>query len=388
MVRSVDTIRKEIDVLKAETKTLAAEFDRLYIGYLDVLGQAIRRHLTIATYQLCTQIYPESFLALSVRQREKLQQGIRKIGIDVKTELLQLMSPPEVRTPQIGDLLDPDLSLPQGMVLVDSANFDGVPNPDAQPASPMATAMEDSQEAETVGDAPETEADVEALPTLAEETGQPATEEFAVPPMDPKTLIESVLMAAVSGDLGEGLRGRPFSGEDLTPTLVAKQHLLLEHQLRDVLQRASKTTNALLRAASIIPNLPEAVLDAASEAENAVDSRRSAPNLLNVMVEMSADVEADFDDDDDDDMEDDIEDDDDLDEASMGRMMTHLAAINLRLADLEFADVPSSMWRSKLRTALGCLRKLGKQYQKAEREFAIAEAEQAWRAVWYDDSSE
>ena len=69
-------------------------------------------------------------------------------------------------------------------------------------------------------------------------------------------------------------------------------------------------------------------------------------------------------------------------------MMTHLAAINLRLSDLEFADVQSSMWRSKLRTALGKLRKLGKQYQRTQRELAIAEAEQAWRTIWYDDSAD
>jgi hypothetical protein len=36
---------------------------------------------------------------------------------------------------------------------------------------------------------------------------------------------------------------------------------------------------------------------------------------------------------------------------------------------------------------VGRLRKLGKQYQQAEGELAISQAEQAWRAVWYDDSA-
>jgi hypothetical protein len=65
--------------------------------------------------------------------------------------------------------------------------------------------------------------------------------------------------------------------------------------------------------------------------------------------------------------------------------MTHLAAINLRLSDLEFNNVESSLGRSKLRTALGTLRKLGKQYQKLQRELAISSAEQAWRAIWYEE---
>jgi hypothetical protein len=52
---------------------------------------------------------------------------------------------------------------------------------------------------------------------------------------------------------------------------------------------------------------------------------------------------------------------------------------------VEFNDVQSSLGRSKLRTALGKLRKLGKQYQKLQRELAISSAEQAWRAVWYEE---
>lgn len=116
------------------------------------------------------------------------------------------------------------------------------------------------------------------------------------------------------------------------------------------------------------------------------------PNVLSVLIAMASDMDVDEPLDSDDlDPEhdpssteevDDSEDDDDPREG----LMTHLAAVNLRLADLEFGDVQASMWRSKLRAALGQLRKLGKQYQKAQREMAIAEAEQAWRAVWYDDS--
>jgi hypothetical protein len=383
MVRSVDSIRKELDALKTETKTLAAEFDRLYISYLDVLGQAIRRHLTIATYQLCTQIYPEAFLALSVSQREKLQQGIRKIGIDVKAELMKLMSPPEA-TASAGSALDMQgFSLPQGMVMVDGDLAD--PVEDAEAASvPAVTDQSTDDSAEMSAEFPAANDPSEDQVSTDQEDSRSLSDKIS--PVDAKALIQSVLMAAVSGDMGEGFRGRPFSGDDLTPTMLAKQHLLLEHQIREVLQRASKTTNALLRSAKMIPDLPEAVLDAASEAESVVDKGRSAPNLLNVMVEVSSDADAHFEDEDEDPEEDDDE--VDADEESMQGMMTHLAAINLRLADIEFADVQSSMWRSKLRTALGRLRKLGKQYQKAEREYAIAEAEQAWRAVWYDDSSD
>jgi hypothetical protein len=81
----------------------------------------------------------------------------------------------------------------------------------------------------------------------------------------------------------------------------------------------------------------------------------------------------------------DREEDEDEDEEGSESTMTHLAAINLRLSDLEFNNVESSLGRSKLRTALGTLRKLGKQYQKLQRELAISSAEQAWRAIWYEE---
>ena len=54
MVRSVETIRKELKSLEAATATLAEEFDRLYGTYLDALGQAIRQQVVLATYHLCT----------------------------------------------------------------------------------------------------------------------------------------------------------------------------------------------------------------------------------------------------------------------------------------------------------------------------------------------
>ncbi|NJL46047.1 MAG: hypothetical protein HC922_10755 [Leptolyngbyaceae cyanobacterium SM2_3_12] len=234
-----------------------------------------------------------------------------------------------------------------------------------------------------------------------------------------------MLMAAMAGDEAEQMGSRLFTGDHLTPTILAKQHLMLEQKIRDLLQRVSKQSNQILKAAQVIPDLPEAVLDAASEAETGIAKGRSTPNLLNVLVAMPPELAIEFEDgdemeaedleaeedsplgnfrlgrnnrqdpddgndntvDDENDEDDDVDDiDGNADEDPREGMMTHLAAINLRLSDIEFADVQASLWRSKLRTAMGRLRKLGKQYHQAQRELAIAEAEQAWRAVWYDDS--
>ena len=209
--------------------------------------------------------------------------------------------------------------------------------------------------------------------------------------MDPKRLMQSVLRAAMASELEEAFRDRPFTGDPITPSLVAKHHLMVEQLMRAVLRRVSKQANRLLCQAKILPDLPEALIEMASEADIGVPRGRSVPNVLNVMVAMSGEVAAEFDpsqaDLDEDDSDEDDEDEDERDDEMMEGNMTHLAAINLRLADLEFGDVQSALWRSKLRTAVGRLRKLGKQYQQAEGELAISQAEQAWRAVWYDDSA-
>ncbi|MHC5831391.1 MAG: hypothetical protein ACYT04_89355, partial [Nostoc sp.] len=64
--------------------------------------------------------------------------------------------------------------------------------------------------------------------------------------------------------------------------------------------------------------------------------------------------------------------------------LTQIMAINLRLGEIEFADVTLSSERRQIRSILVQLNKLGREYQKTHRERAIAEAEAAWRASWFE----
>lgn len=399
MVRSVETIRKEIKALEETTTTLAAEFDRLYGSYLEVLGQAIRRQVVIATYHLCTQVYPEAFLGLSVNQREQLQKQIRQLGQEGQTWLKQLMEAPNPE-PQAFEDLPADqqerisrLTAALETLPMDEDESDGKESePDGGPETQDEVSNLQPEGLSNDSETPFNPGEAEDEPGEPEEGtpgGGPAPV-LSRRTMDPKSLIQSVIMAAMADDMQETLTGRPFSGDSLTPTLLAKHHLILEQRIRQILHRVSKKANHHLKQAQVIPDLPEAVLDAAAEAETGPEKGRSMPNLLNVLVEMASDMDNDSEEDESMDEDEDSMDDQDTMENEDGiqGMMTHLAAINLRLSDLEFSDVQSSLWRSKLRTALGRLRKLGKQYQRTQREMAIAEAEQAWRAVWYDDSSE
>ncbi|MBE9159928.1 hypothetical protein IQ265_24305 [Nodosilinea sp. LEGE 06152] len=405
MVRPVESIRKDLSVLEGATATLAAEFSQLYATYLSVLGQAMRRQIIMAAYHLCTQVYPEDFLALTVSDRTRLQQAMQNLGRKAQGWLEQLMEP-QPATPEV-DLtqrLNPEdlnrleaalVSLAQPSesteVLVEPVG--GGDEGDEAPPEARENRADDSEEA-IADETPAAASDL-SLPPLedaASESGRDgeagdAPESAAG--IDPKALMQSVIMAAMANEIEETFSDRPFTGDPLTPALVAKHHLILEQMIRAVLERVSKKANNLLRKAKVIPDLPESVLEVASDADVAAPKGRSVPNVLNVLVAMAGDVAAELErsEQDGEEAEAEITEISEDDEEALEGTMTHLAAVHLRLGDIEFSDVQSALWRSKLRTAVGRLRKLGKQYQQAERELAIAQAEQAWRSVWYDDTS-
>lgn len=413
MVRPVESIRKDLNALEGATATLAEEFSQIYATYLTVLGHALRQQVIMATYHLCTQVYPEAFLALPVSDRTRLQQSIQDLGHKAQSWLQQLMEPAqasadsEVLNPR--DLSSSDLNRLEVALaalahaeeaavaenadppnadsfISDPPDISGPPNIETvAPEDSPAPALGGSSELEPDGPEPDGPEPDEPEPDEPE-PDEPETEEDTALTLDPQKLVQSVIMAAISSEVQEAFSDRPFTGDDLTPTLVAKHHLILEQMIREVLQRASRKANQLLRKAQVTPDLPDAVVEAASDADVAMPKGRSVPNVLNVLVAMASDVAAEFDHDDDPDNDVNQSLDDEVDEALEGTM-THLAAVQLRLSDLEFGDVQTALWRSKLRTAVGRLRKLGKQYQRAERELAIAQAEQAWRSIWYDDSS-
>lgn len=402
MVRPAETIRKDLNKLGEATAALAKEFSQIYATYLTALGHTQRRQVIMATYHLCTQVYPEKFLALSVNDRARLQQDIQNLGRRGQSWLLQLMEPAS-----LDESTDPPLD--RSPLERDSLNrLEAALVALAQPdqitdAAPEASSDEDAESPEDVEMSPGAETfPGQDLP--ASEPDQPTAEEpetdndagslapgaelAIAPELDPKQLIQSVIMAAMASEVEETIGGQPFTGDPLTPTLVAKHHLILERMLREVLQRVSRHTNRILRKANILPDLPEALIEMAAEADVGIPKGRSAPNVMNVMVAMSGDVAEDFAPPEEDESQDDDDDENEDNDEAMTANMTQLAAVHLRLSDLEFGDVQAALWRSKLRTSVGRLRQLGKQYQRAERELAIAQAEQAWRSVWHTDADD
>lgn len=86
---TVEQIDKDIAVIEEAVKAIATELESSYISYLTALGQAVAKQLMLATYQLCTQAYPQKFVSLSLNERQQLQQKIRKLGQEAAERLLE-----------------------------------------------------------------------------------------------------------------------------------------------------------------------------------------------------------------------------------------------------------------------------------------------------------
>ncbi|MEL6813986.1 MAG: hypothetical protein AAFP03_04120 [Cyanobacteria bacterium J06598_3] len=69
-------------------------------------------------------------------------------------------------------------------------------------------------------------------------------------------------------------------------------------------------------------------------------------------------------------------------EAMSIEALPELAAVSLRLSEVEFSDPTVSAWRGKLRQKLSALKKLGMRYKKTQRALETAQAEDAWRSSW------
>lgn len=249
---SVERIEHDIAELTKTVAALATELEQAYADYLQALGQAVRQQLVLSGYHACTQGYPSQFLALSLGQRQVLQQDLRSLANQTQVNLHSLLH-------------------------------------------------------------------------------SPATE-----------------------------------SETTTPTSLTAWQEALETAIAHEFHVASQAGNRLLQQAKIVPNkLPE-FLQATSRSE-LFDAEALPADLLNLL---EADGNAS---------------DDEINANPRPIAMIQLVAINVQLAEVEFADANVTVLRNRLRSLVARLKTLRQQYRKKERELAIARAQDAWRASWQDD---
>ncbi|HAG84676.1 MAG TPA: hypothetical protein DCL61_26880 [Cyanobacteria bacterium UBA12227] len=228
MARSVERIEQDLAAMEEAIARLATDFHTTYSKYLAFLAQAVRQQLMLASYQVCTQGYPESFLSLSFNQRQQLQQSLRQLAKETQQELISAienLNNSSQTTEEEED--EPELEL----------------TPESYPGETLLEQLSESLEKRVDSDTPP-----EPSPNL-ELTQTEPTE-----PTEPKHLLE-------------------WQEE-------------LEDAIAHILQTLSLQTNHLLQKMGIIPaQLPAKVLEAAAKAEASGEPTPGAANLLNLIVE-------------------------------------------------------------------------------------------------------
>lgn len=379
MMRTVERIEQELARLDQSVAAIAQEFHDTYRHYLTALGQAVQQQLVVASYHLCTHAYPERFLKLSLAQRQQLQQSLRQLAKAAQPQFLQLLQTAHVsaKSPRastisssVASLLDmTDLAILQEIDDEVEKEIERVRNqltpPPLNQEAPGAAAIESSEA---------TNSSLEALPdwldaieSIAPDQINPASSDLASPESPEPHSLEANPSEAT--DVSEPAEAAEASSSalDSKPTLPTTPKDLLQWQeqleagIVETLQTLSHSANRLLQQSEVLSGrLPEPVLEVASKADLATEATVSPPNLLHLLIET--------------DSEDDKE-----------PTMTQLMAIRLRLSEIEFSDSPTTVWRSKIRDLSNQLTKLGRDYQKKQKERSIAEAEAAWRSSWFED---
>jgi len=340
MSKSLQKVEQELGAIATQFAAFENQFQTQYRQYLETLGQATQNQLTLVTYQICTRSYPQEFLALTPGAREKLQQGIRQLGQETTAKLREILNHPLETAPpprsKAARFLDKLPITPEQLQrlkekLLQKRETDQTErrnNSDIQFIA-IATDLADLNFDDDDQDDDEDDQDDDA----SLELDLPVESPELPTPEDPGKF-------------------------PTNPLEFAQWWQQREEAIATLLHHLSSQANQLLQRQGILHRkLPPPILEAAMQAEEG--SVGQAPNLINLLVEAES-------------------------EQGETEGVMQVTAVRLRLAEIEFADPTVAIHQSKVRELRGQLQKLAKQYQVLQREKAIAEAEAAWRASWYE----
>ncbi len=351
MARTVEQIEQDIVALEQAIATFAQEFEQVYQQYLEALSQSARRQLILACYYLCTQGYPEQFLKQSVGQRESLQRSLRQLAKTAQSKLLAYLNPLDVTA------TNPSVA-PPDIVKHSVVSLDGDPSiADRDLAdiilSKFGVVGSDSEENDLEEDNPE-EDDPEEDDLEKANLEEPYSERDSREPSSAslKQWLSAHLPAVVS-TLGSDLN------QSTELEKLVRWQAQIERGISETLRDLSQAANHVLYQATILPNqLPEPLLELATRSGMAAESFSGHPNILKLMIEAKSESNV---------------------------SVVEVTVVRLRLLDIEEADYELRAWLPRVRGINLRLTQLGREYQRKCRERAIAQSEQAWRAIWFED---
>ena len=379
MARPIERIEQDIAELEKAIGAIAEQLQNSYESYLEVLGEAVSRQLILASYHLCTQGYPRNFLKLSLNQRQKFQQGMRKLGKVAAEEMKALMNDNEElpqTNPEVEEIdrefseeeIEEKLELEED----DLEEILQQLKPEDEGLEGIVQKLQSEDEGLEVI-VQKLQSEDEGLEGIVQKL-QSEDEDSVVNNFSPETssvsLPEDTKVSPLPSPSSLFPQTPPFSKDwkksfnpnTSNPMELAAWQKNLERAIAYILKNLSRDGNRLLKKVNILPKkLPEPILEAAAaSSESSTEAMPGPPNILNLVIGIEG-------------------------EQQQPENFTQVMTLNLRLVEIEFADIKLSSERKQIRNILNQLGKHGREYQKKQRELSIATAEAAWRASWYED---
>ena len=325
MTKSIQQVKQDLENLKSTVADTAIELEELHLNYLHLLSQSLKQQLIFACYQICTRLYPQSFLDLSLSEKQDLQQNLRKIGIQLEPDLIEIVQHKELKPEPL------ELNLMAELIK-------NLPKPKRR--------KEDQQEGETEIDLELVKAELENI-------------EF----------IE--IDAAVSDDDESQIASETPPREKIdfqNPEHLILWHKQIERDVKKTLDVTSRKVNKYLQDSRIIPDrIPSKVIDVAMQADASKGGRSNSqspavPHVLHLAIETEKDKKS-----------------------KTLQKPIQVSLLRLRLTELEFSDHQLNAKKSQIRNLISKIKKLNSKYKAIKQEMAVIEAQSAWRSSWYED---
>lgn len=403
MTGLVEQLTQKLASLDRQTDELKAKLDLTYDSYLNVLQRVLRQQVLLACYHICTEGYPEEFVKLSMTQRYDLQKQIKTIAKDIGSVLTTLLTdppPPPVQAPSFFSMV-PDRFMADED-LVDGQTF--TMGLDPSTLSELSAGFSISR-VEAIGET--FEDDDDEIDDDSDDEVDESDDESDEEPSDRRTMTEADAreLQAILAQVAAAITAK----EPKTPVdRVLSWQDGVERTIQDKLCQAAYQINQALKNAQLIPmKVPDRALEAASRADG--DGATKIPHVIQMLVELGqveskSDNASDKTSDNDDDSPGESKERPSTDSSgnpnssrnsaadrnqrsSMQRIptLTHVTALQIRLAEVEFQDPLLMRWRRSLREHTLELQSLTREYRKYQRKRSVAEAQVAWRSTWLND---
>ena len=322
MTKSIQQVKQELKKLESTVADAAIELEDLHRDYLNLLSQSLKQQLISACYQICTQLYPQSFIDLSLNDKQNLQQNFRQIAIELEPDLLVIVEQKELE-PEPFDL-NLMAELIKNLPKPNKSSEEG----DNTPEINLELVKAELENIELI------EIDVEGEESELETDDEESSKE--------KVNLEN-------------------------PEHLILWHKQIERNIKQILDSGSRRVNKYLQESGILPDrIPSKVIEIAMQADSAKGMSNTKqpriPHVLHLALES-----------------------DDSKKPKSSKDLVEISLLRLRLAEVEFHSPLLNAKRGQIRNLMSKIKKLKNSYRSIKQETAVLEAQAAWRASWYED---